>query len=149
MVETLTRSSPLFAAVPAIPESRGGSGETGRGVRHRRRTPLSAGHPSSSPTIGKLWTVLYQPFTATFLGQTRLWKTSRYRYSQVYRVRRAVLYAAPARWEFKTFPYLRIWTVSNIFEALELALVCRFERLREKYPRCVKIVTRIIRWKVV
>lgn len=145
MVETPTRSSPLFAAVPAIPESRGDSGETDR-VRHRRRTPLSAGHPSSSPTIGKLWTVLYQPFTATFLGQTRLWKTSRYRYSQVYRVRRAV--SASARWELKTFPYLRIWTVSNIW-GFGLCTCLPFREIAWKISTICKNVTRIIRWKVV
>lgn len=68
--------------------------------------------------VGKLWTALYQPFTATSLTRSGS-ETSRYRYRWtqvsvclcVYRVRRQPLLALMRR-EFKTFPYLRIWTVS-------------------------------------
>lgn len=67
--------------------------------------------PRLPPAVGKLRTALYQPFTAMSLTRPGS-ETSRYRYTRVYvySVRWEPLLALVRR-EFKTFPYLRIWTV--------------------------------------
>lgn len=113
MVELLTRPSPLFAAVSSNPRERLRGSKAEFVIDDAPHCPLVI--PRLPPTVGKLQTVLYQPFTATFLAQARRRETSRYRYTRVYQIRGAVyLPAASARREFKTFPYLRIWTVLNI-----------------------------------
>lgn len=120
MVEMLTRPSPCLRLFRQPPSDSGDWKQAEFVIGNTPHCPPVI--PRLPPAVGKLRTVLYQPFTATFLIQP-VSETSRYRYTQyigLYRVYSLSLVRNARRrgYTVHIFRYEQYW----IFRVLDIRL---------------------------